>query len=200
MKNDVLEQLVEDYLRELGYFTQHNIPYRTNNFGTHSDIDVLGVHALTGEVVVVSCKAYQSGIRVDEILNALTNTPDKVIRSRTMRQRYREIADKDWASALQDKVYELTGKKEFTFYLAVVHYRGNKDEFENFSIFRENVPNSKVRLLDFREMIEQISKKDTQTPSHSELGRIIQLLKASGGEIVYNKTKRGLQTISNAMR
>ena len=28
MKEDVLEQIVDDYLQHLGYFTQHNIRFR----------------------------------------------------------------------------------------------------------------------------------------------------------------------------
>jgi hypothetical protein len=73
MKEDVLEQVVDDYLMHKGYFTRHNIRFKPSsnhvNFiknadSVASDIDVMGIHPrLHGDeqVVVVSCKAWQSG-------------------------------------------------------------------------------------------------------------------------------------------
>src|SRR5262245_27716187 len=73
MKEDVLEQVVDDYLMHRGYFTRHNIRFKPSSDhgdfdrradSVHSDIDVVGVHPTrTGEerVLVLSCKAWQSG-------------------------------------------------------------------------------------------------------------------------------------------
>ena len=43
-KEDILEQIVEEYLTHQGYFVRHNIKYRPADFRqTPSDIDVLAV-------------------------------------------------------------------------------------------------------------------------------------------------------------
>ncbi len=53
MKEDILEQLVDDYLQARGYFTRHNLKFlprkdhlefQSRNDSNHSDIDVLGFH------------------------------------------------------------------------------------------------------------------------------------------------------------
>ena len=55
MKEDILEQLVDDYLQYKGYFTRHNIKYRPSpqhpdfdklQDSNHSDIDVLAINPL----------------------------------------------------------------------------------------------------------------------------------------------------------
>ena len=51
MKEDVLEQIVDDYLQHRGFFTTHNIRFRPSQHhpdrvsekdGVHSDIGVVG--------------------------------------------------------------------------------------------------------------------------------------------------------------
>lgn len=51
MKEDILEQMVDEYLQHKGYFTRHNIKFRpagdhaeydTRQDAVHSDIDVIG--------------------------------------------------------------------------------------------------------------------------------------------------------------
>ena len=52
MKEDVLEQIVDDYLQMQGYFTTHNVRfnppkdeyYVTRDDSVPSDIDVVGLH------------------------------------------------------------------------------------------------------------------------------------------------------------
>lgn len=72
-KEDIVEQLVEEYLLHDGYFVRHNVkhlPRRdhpdfvSNQDSNHSDIDVIGFHPTrTGcdRVKVVSCKSWQGG-------------------------------------------------------------------------------------------------------------------------------------------
>ena len=52
-KEDILEQIVEEYLLHEGYFVQHNLKYRPQKDNpdfksitdsNHSDIDVIGYH------------------------------------------------------------------------------------------------------------------------------------------------------------
>ncbi len=73
MKEDVLEQVVEDYLQFKGYFTTHNVRFRPRadrpEFNTrldsvNSDVDVVGFHPThegIDRVIVVTCKAWQVG-------------------------------------------------------------------------------------------------------------------------------------------
>ena len=51
MKEDVLEQIVDDYLQFKGYFTTHNVRFKprrdhsgyvTREDSVHSDVDVVG--------------------------------------------------------------------------------------------------------------------------------------------------------------
>jgi len=80
MKEDVLEQIVDDYLQLQGYFTRHNVrfgppPVQGTPSQSHSDLDVIGFHprARSGErrVVVVSCKSWQKAFNATEELTAL---------------------------------------------------------------------------------------------------------------------------------
>jgi len=83
MKEDILEQLVDDYLQSKGYFTRHNIKFRPRSThpdfnqqkdSNHSDIDVIGINpkkAGPDRIWVVSCKSWQSGFRVQTKLAEL---------------------------------------------------------------------------------------------------------------------------------
>lgn len=80
MKEDVLEQVVDDYLRLTGYFTRANIRYKpraehpeytAQQDSVASDIDVLGVNPLAsgaGRVWAVSCKSWQGGMAPVKVL------------------------------------------------------------------------------------------------------------------------------------
>lgn len=70
MKEDILEQLVDDHLQSDGYFTRHNIKFRPrpdhpefikSQDSNHSDIDVVGFNPLKygcRRVIAVSCKSW----------------------------------------------------------------------------------------------------------------------------------------------
>lgn len=73
LKEDVLEQIVDDYLQFKGYFTKHNVPFKPSPEHPEyvqsldqvaSDVDVVGYNPRLGgrdKVKVVSCKAWQKG-------------------------------------------------------------------------------------------------------------------------------------------
>ncbi|HEX2295833.1 MAG TPA: hypothetical protein VHN37_11040 [Actinomycetota bacterium] len=73
MKEDVLEQIVDDYLQFSGYFTRHNVRFKPDQSHPEyiaekdrvsSDVDVVGFSPRrygVDQVVVVSCKAWQDG-------------------------------------------------------------------------------------------------------------------------------------------
>jgi hypothetical protein len=73
MKEDILEQIVDEYLNLKGYFTVANVRYKPlptdpgydkQQDSVASDIDIIGYHpSLSGakKVVVVACKSWQDG-------------------------------------------------------------------------------------------------------------------------------------------
>lgn len=192
MIDDILEQIAEDYFRNRGYFTQHNVKYKPSEKGAkyavYSDVDVVGIHPRKSgkkRVVVVSCKSWQGGLNIEKDLEILGKKPNKIIAGREHWKRFREVADKIWADALKKKVYKLTGQKEFEFYLVVTKYKGNKQEWENFPQFKKNLSGCEIKLIDMKTMVLDTYKSLSTTPGHSELGRLLQLIKADKGKIHY---------------
>jgi len=192
MVNDILEQIAEDYFRDLGYFTQHNIKYRPNKKGpayaVHSDIDILGMHPHKkgiGKVIVVSCKSWQGGLNIESYLKLFKRNPRSERRAKSVKRTFQELLSKEWTNALRNKVYDLTGQKEFIFYLALTKYRGQKSLWENFKLFTKNFPGCRIEIIDLHTMILEIQQLLTTTPAHSELSRLMQLIKAGDGEITY---------------
>jgi hypothetical protein len=73
MKEDILEQLADDYLKFCGFFTVHNVKFQPaknspdflqKDDAVPSDIDVVGFHPMrqgADRTWVVSCKAWQGG-------------------------------------------------------------------------------------------------------------------------------------------
>ena len=91
-KEDILEQLVEEYLIHKGYFVRHNVKYLPrlnhpafvrNKDSNHSDIDVLGLNPNQvgkDHVWAVSCKSWQAGFNPDAELRNIAD--GKVVRGR----------------------------------------------------------------------------------------------------------------------
>jgi hypothetical protein len=87
MKEDVLEQIVDDYLQFKGYFTIHNVrfkpyhghkDYLSDQDRVSSDVDVVGycpTCPTTRRVIVVSCKSWQSGFNPRKKLLELREGP-----------------------------------------------------------------------------------------------------------------------------
>ncbi len=114
MKEDVLEQIVDDYLQMQGYFTTHNVRfnppkdehYVTRDDSVPSDIDVVGLHhRRTGvdRVMIVSCKSWQSGFAATMILAQLRGE------SKNPKRR----------AGFRHRIEEITGEITFTYRLAV---------------------------------------------------------------------------------
>jgi hypothetical protein len=192
MTNDVLEQIAEDYFRSLGYFTQHNIKYRPKlreaKYSVHSDIDIVGYNPnIKGlsKVVVASCKSWQGGLNLTSTLKLLEGAPNKKVAGKEFWKLFREITDQTWAKALQEKVAELTGTKNFTFYLILTRFKGKREDWELNELFRKNLPGCKIKLVSMEEMLLQLQEQLTITPAHSELSRMLQLIRAGGGKVIY---------------
>jgi len=85
MKEDILEQLVDDYLQTKGYFTRRNVKFRpspdhegwiSKKDSNHSDIDVIGINPHrrgADRVWAVSCKSWQFGFHIQAKLDELEN-------------------------------------------------------------------------------------------------------------------------------
>jgi hypothetical protein len=83
MKEDVLEQIVDDYLQFKGYFTTHNVRFKPDTAHPDyvadldrvpSDVDVVALHpahAGTERVMVVTCKSWQTGFNPRKKLTEL---------------------------------------------------------------------------------------------------------------------------------
>lgn len=190
MKEDVLEQLVDDYLQSQGYFTRHNLKFRPkadhpefirNQDSNHSDIDVLGYHpCLVGpeRVMAVSCKSWQSGFKVQSIITDLEN--NRIRSGRELWKAFRELMQPKWSEAFIETVESMTGSKEFIYVTAVTVIKGNRDVWESYPRFREAMSGNPIRLLSLPEMLTKLFPALGTTPAGSQLGRILQLIKASG--------------------
>ncbi|KAA3618539.1 MAG: hypothetical protein D8M58_21385 [Calditrichaeota bacterium] len=189
MKEDILEQIVDDYCRAIGYFTTANIKYRpsidhpdykSKKDSVHSDIDIMAFNPLKSQddrTLVINCKSWQDGFRTEYELSNIIN--NKKISGRDAKLRFRELTIPKWASALRNKVEEITGSKKFTYILAVTKIVGNKETWEQNQDFLQTLGNP-IKMISMREMFDYLSENMTTTPAGSDIGRLIQVLKASG--------------------
>lgn len=192
-KEDILEQIVEEYLVHKGYFVQHNLKFLprkdhpdfvSNQDSNHSDIDVIGYHpTLEGErkVLVVSCKSWQSGFNPASEIDAIEN--DKTRRGRKAWQAFRELTVPKWSEAFLKAVSEATGAHRFTYILAVAKLSGNKGVWETYQPFRNALGGNSVTILTFHEMLSEIQKELTTTLAATEVGRMLQMFQAAGIQI-----------------
>jgi hypothetical protein len=190
MKEDVLEQVVDDYLKFRGYFTVHNVSFRPNAADPEyeankdrvpSDVDVVGFHPLRGgidKVVVVSCKSWQTGFDADYWLELLTG--EKKVGKRYAWQFFRELWVPKWSQAFRDKVYDLTAVREFSYCIAVTDLRGDASAWSENARIAQNLPGCSVGFLPLATIWATLLAELTTRPAASEIGRLAQLLKAAG--------------------
>ncbi len=112
MKEDIFEQVVEEYLLHKGYFVRHNIKFLpckdlpdfdSQQDSNRSDIDLIGYHPKLGgarKVMVVSCKSWQKGFNPASELDAILN--DKVRYGRETWKAFRELTKPKWSKALRE--------------------------------------------------------------------------------------------------
>jgi hypothetical protein len=189
-KEDILEQIVEEYLLHEGYFVQHNIKFKPDpshpdyirdQDSNHSDIDVIGFHPLrTGaeRVVVVSCKSWQGGFYPKAELDAIVNK--KVISGRERWRAFRELCVPKWSAAFVGAVARYTGQSEFTYITAVTRLEGSKHTWENNEQFRNAIGGNPIRILELSEMLAAVVPKLNTTIANTSIGRFLQLVKAAG--------------------
>jgi hypothetical protein len=190
LKEDVLEQIVDDYLQMEGYFTIHNAKFRPSPTQTEfdrrldsvaSDVDVVGYHPRrrgSERVVVVSCKAWQTGFAADRILAQLYGTAPDTKRPRWLM--LRELWSPKWAEAFISEIERLTGSSRFTYCLAVTRVWGDTAAWEKDPTIRRNLRGNPLKFLTLETMWSRVLATVTKTPAASEIGRLAQLLKAAG--------------------
>jgi hypothetical protein len=188
-KEDILEQIVEEYLIHNGYFVQHNLKFLprkdhpdfiSNQDSNHSDIDVIGIHPMLDgdrKVIVVSCKSWQGGFNPASEIRAIEG--DLVRRGRSVRKSFRELALPKWSEAFMDAVESATGTRRFTYATAVAKLVGDKTVWENHQPFRDALEGNPVEIITFRQMVMDIQGKLTKTLASTEVGRMLQLFLAA---------------------
>src|SRR5208283_3326622 len=161
MKEDILEQLVDDYLMFNGYFTIHNVKflpsatdpeYIKNKDSVASDIDVVGFHPLregSDRIWVVSCKSWQGGF--DPVARIAGIDSGKIMYGREQWKSFRELVKKKWADALIAKIEKLTGSTQFTYVTAVTKLRGDAAVWQQHKPFRDNLRGNPIKVLTLQE-------------------------------------------------
>lgn len=189
-KEDILEQIVEEYLLHSGYFVRHNLKFRprpgdegfkTAEHSNHSDIDVIGIHPLKKgkeKVLAVSCKSWQQGFNPARQIGAVTR--NKKLGGREGWKSSRELWKKIWSDAFIREIEAATGQKNFTYITAVTHVIGERRIWEQNPEFQKNLRGNPVKLLDLQEMMNFIGPQLSTTVAGTEVGRTLQLFKAAG--------------------
>lgn len=200
MKEDILEQLIDDYLQTEGYFTRHNIHFKPRSsddgfagaaHAVSSDIDVVGIHPRKrgkSKVWVVSCKSWQSGFnaqyRLEQMKGVKPNPKREIWRG------HRELWDKTWAASFRREVHRLTGQSTFRYSIAVARLTGRVKDPKLASELWASNPKIKANLsgstfdfLEFGEVWTQVragvDDDGGNSPAASEIGRLAQLLRAA---------------------
>ena len=199
MKEDILEQVVEEYLQHKGYFTRHNVRFKPSRAHPDwearkdevtSDVDVVGLNPnLHGadRVWVVSCKSWQSGFDAKAKMTGLRISlglpVDGVVRAaRTGRAHwkyYRELAKPKWSEAFRARVQEISAQAEFKYSLAVTRLKGDPDIWIDSDIVKANLAGNPFSFLTMKEMWQEVVSDVGTTPSATSIGRLAQLLNAA---------------------
>ena len=190
MKEDVLEQVVEDYLNFRGYFTIHNVPfhpdktrrdYNAKEDSVPSDIDVIGINPKkegTARVIAVTCKSWQGGFHAERLLAQLRG--EKKNPKRETWRHFRELWKPKWSEAFRAQIEERTGARTFDYRIAVTRLKGDASGWSADRTIAGNLPGCSIGFLEMEKMWEAILGELTERPAPSELGRLAQLLKAAG--------------------
>ncbi len=202
MKEDILEQVVEDYYNLLGYFTCHNIKfspakddpdYKAQVNCVASDIDILAYNPTrTGfeKTLVISCKSWQGGFNPTSFLkqftaadlNHLENAKIPEKRRKPAWKFFRELVIPKWSRALMQVVEARTQCRIFTYVVAATRVDGPKNAWEDYPTFKECLDGNPVKIVDFKFMHNELQRLIGTTPASSELGRLIQVMRAAEGK------------------
>jgi len=220
MKEDILEQLVEDwFVARHGFFVKHNIRFRPdkehNDYvskkdSVHSDIDILAIQ--TGvegpdRVHVVTCKSWQGGFKPKDWAKELEQEASYNVRSEKFERRerwkyFRELVSDKWMEAFLAVLDKETGQRDFTYTIAVTKISGAREDrlaIEESEIvkarFKAKGSTIVIRILPLEELIEhyneRIVAKDTPSLEATDVGRLLQLIHAAGLTVTTKKASSG---------
>lgn len=189
-KEDILEQLVEEFLIHRGYFVRHNVKFlpRKNHpdfdaklDSNHSDIDVLAYNPSkegSDRVWAVSCKSWQAGFNPATKLAEIEQ--QKIVNGREAWKGFRELVVPKWSEAFVTTIQGLTGTTKFTYVTAVTKLTGSAQCWEEHSGFRKAMASNPVKIITLAEMMEEVYDKLGTTLAGTDLGRTLQLFRAAG--------------------
>ncbi len=172
-KEDILEQIAEEYLLHEGYFVRHNLKFlprrdhpefESQQDSNHSDIDVIGFHPKrTGpeRVVVISCKSWQGGFDPAAELRAIQD--NRVVSGRERWRAFRELVKPKWSEAFMAAVLHASGERSFTYVLAVTKVVGDKSKWERHQPFLDAIGGNPIQILDLRTMLSRIAPQLSTT-------------------------------------
>lgn len=188
-KEDILEQVVEDYLLHRGYFVRHNDKYRPRDDhsefnkredSSRSDIDIIAFNPnleSPENVWVVNCKSWQGGFRPAHWIESIES--GKKINGRLAWKSFRELSKDKWAEAFLHEVRKLTGADAFTYVTAVTDLKGERATWENYAPFRKRLAGNPIKVVTFKEMIFDIIPRLDATLAATQVGRLLQLFRAA---------------------
>lgn len=189
-KEDILEQLVEEYLIHRGYFVRHNVKFLprkdhpefvSNQDSNHSDIDVLAYNPTMqgpARVWAVSCKSWQVGFDPASKLQEIH--ANKIVSGREAWKGFRELCSPKWSEAFIAAVESATGSKEFTYVTAVTRLLGPASIWEEHAPFKTAMSGNPIKVITLMEMLKSVADSLTTTMAGTELGRTLQLFRAAG--------------------
>jgi len=189
MKEDILEQLADEYLQMMGYFTIGNIKYKpspshpdyeSSKDSVHSDIDIIGInpnHRGINRTWVVTCKSWQKGFNPEKAIKRQQER--KKFGGREAWKSFHELYEPKWSESFINKIKELTGSNTFTYITAVTKLKGAREIWENNEELSNAINGNPIKILTFSEMADEAFRNVGYTLATSNIGRIIQLIKAS---------------------
>jgi len=128
--------------------------------------------------MAVSCKSWQSGFNPKAEIDAILG--DKTRRGRKAWQAFRELCVPKWSEAYLSAIENATGSTVFTYVLAIARLNGDRSVWENYQPFSKAINGNPVKILTFKEMVDEIQCNLTTTLASTEVGRLLQMFKASG--------------------
>jgi len=85
-----------------------------------------------------------------------------------------------WSEGLIDKIHELTGSRKFTHVTAVTKLNGDASDWETYEPFSRTIYDNPIKLLTLKTMLDGIHDTLSTKLEPSEVGRLLQVIKASG--------------------
>lgn len=181
MKDDVLEQIVDDYLQMQGYFTTHNVrfnPPRDQHYVSQtdsvpSDIDVVGLQP----------PAHRDGPSHGRLVQVVADRLCRQSHPRKAALRGEEhqacegasvpgALDAEVGAGFREKIQAITGEHEFTYCLAVTRLQGDAAAWSGDPTIRECLGGNPFRFLTLEDMWGVVLRTVTTTPGASEMGRL----------------------------